>query len=89
MEGAIAVITDQGKQLLAVEVTGIWYLRPIVTETHNGVIGCEIIDLGERAQLAGEPKRRRLYDLTASTDSIAMNESECLQRRCREFSRRC
>jgi hypothetical protein len=51
MKEAIAA-TDQGKQLLAVEVADIWHLRPIVTETYNGVIGCEIIDLGERTQLA-------------------------------------
>lgn len=59
MEEAIAA-TDQGKQLLAVEVAGIRHLRPIVTETHNGVIGCEIIDLGERAQLAGMFARKMI-----------------------------
>jgi hypothetical protein len=57
VEGAVAA-ADQGMQLLAVEVSAIWHLGPIVLDVriifdgHDGVIGSESsgkynIDLGE------------------------------------------
>ena len=48
MEGAVAA-ADQGKQLLAVKVSTIWHLRPIVLDVriifdgHDGVIGARIL----------------------------------------------
>ena len=38
MERAVTTV-DQGEQLLAVEVSAILHLGPIVTEGHYGVIG--------------------------------------------------
>lgn len=48
MEGAVAA-ADQGKQLLAVEVSVIWHLRPIVLDVriifdgHDRVIGVRVL----------------------------------------------
>jgi hypothetical protein len=48
VEGAVAA-ADQGKQLLAVEVSAIWHLGPIVLDVriifdgHDGVIGVRVL----------------------------------------------